>query len=49
MTGSQNWVSGSLSKGDETTLNVDLKSAWSQYMRNWNQIRNHARRLPYNR
>ena len=49
MTGSQNWVSGSLSKGDETTLNVELKSAWSQYMRNWNQIRNHARRLPYNR
>ena len=49
MTGSQNWVSGSLSRGDETTLNVELRGAWSQYMRNWNAIRNHSRRLPYNR
>ncbi|QIK65563.1 hypothetical protein G7072_03720 [Nocardioides sp. HDW12B] len=49
MTGSQNWVSGSLSRGDETTLNIELQSAWSDYMRNWTAIRNHARRLPYNR
>lgn len=49
MTGSQNWVSGSLSRGDETTLNIELRSAWSDYMRDWTAIRNHSRRLPYNR
>ena len=32
-TGSQNWVAGSLSRGDETTLNIALRSAWSDYMR----------------
>jgi len=49
MTGSQNWVAGSLSRGDETTLNISLKSAYQDYVKNWNQIRNHSRRLPYNR
>ena len=46
MTGSQNWVSGSLSRGDEVTLNIELASAWSDYMRDWTAIRNHSRRLP---
>jgi phosphatidylserine/phosphatidylglycerophosphate/cardiolipin synthase-like enzyme len=49
MTGSQNWVAGSLSRGDETSLNISLKSAYSAYLRNWDQIRKHSRRLPYNR
>jgi hypothetical protein len=49
MTGSQNWVAGSLSRGDETTLNISLKSAYRDYVKNWNQIRKHSRRLPYNR
>jgi hypothetical protein len=47
MTGSQNWVAGSLSKGDETTLNIALKSAYRDYLHNWNDIRRHSRRLPY--
>jgi hypothetical protein len=49
MTGSQNWVAGSLSRGDETTLNISLKSAYQDYVKNWNQIRKHSRRLPYKR
>jgi len=34
MTGSQNWVAGSLSRGDETTLNISLKSAYQEYVDN---------------
>ena len=49
MTGSQNWVAGSLSRGDETTLNISLKSAYQDYVKNWNQIKKHSRRLPYKR
>ncbi len=49
MTGSQNWVAGSLSRGDESTLNISLRSAYQDYVKNWNQIRNHSRRLPYRR
>jgi hypothetical protein len=49
MTGSQNWVAGSLSRGDESTLNVKLNSAYAQYIKNWNTIRSKSRRLPYNR
>ena len=49
MTGSQNWVAGSLSRGDELTLNIALQSAYNDYARNWTAIRNHSRRLPYNR
>lgn len=47
-TGSQNWVGGSLSRSDETTLNIGLRSAYESYLRNWNTIRDHSRRLPYN-
>ena len=46
MTGSQNWVGGSLSKGDEVTLNVKLASAYHKYIVNWGVIRNHSRRIP---
>ena len=46
-TGSQNWVAGSLSKGDENTLNIRLAGAYAAYMRDWNMIRNHSRKLPY--
>jgi len=48
LTGSQNWVAGSLSRGDETTLNIAKARAYRQYVRNWNAIRRHSRRLPYN-
>jgi hypothetical protein len=47
MTGSPNWVAGSLSKGDEVTLNIELKSAYTAYLRNWERIRAHSRKLPY--
>lgn len=46
MTGSQNWVGGSLSKGDEVTLNVKLASAYHKYVVNWGVIRKHSRRIP---
>ena len=49
MTGSQNWVAGSLSRGDETTLNISRRSAYRSYLANWKKIRAHSRRLPYNR
>jgi hypothetical protein len=42
-------VAGSLSRSDETTLNIGLKSAYVDYLHNWNTIRQHARRLPYHR
>jgi phosphatidylserine/phosphatidylglycerophosphate/cardiolipin synthase-like enzyme len=46
MTGSQNWVAGSLSRGDENTLNIARKNAYTQYLRNWNEIRQHSKRFP---
>jgi hypothetical protein len=46
-TGSQNWVAGSLSRSDETTLNIGLRSAYDAYLKNWDNIRDHSRRLPY--
>jgi phosphatidylserine/phosphatidylglycerophosphate/cardiolipin synthase-like enzyme len=48
-TGSQNWVAGSLSRGDEVSLNIAKRSAYRDYIRNWATIRNHARKLPYHR
>ena len=49
MTGTQNWVSGSLNRGDENSLNIKLASAYKAYIGDWNRIRNHSRRLPLNR
>ena len=49
MTGSQNWVAGSLSRGDEVSLNISLRSAHVDYIADWVRIRQHSRRLPYNR
>lgn len=49
MTGSQNWVGGSLSRGDEVTLNIALTSAYNRYIRNWAVVRNHSRRIPQKR
>ncbi len=46
-TGSQNWVTGSLSLSDETTLNIGLRSAYESYLKDWTAIRDHSRRLPY--
>jgi hypothetical protein len=47
MTGSQNWVAGSLSRSDEITLNIRSRSAYQDYVKDWNDIRRHSRRLPY--
>jgi hypothetical protein len=47
MTGSPNWVVGSLNKGDEVTLNIELKSAYAAYVRAWQRVRAHSRKLPY--
>ena len=49
MTGTQNWVSGSLNRGDENSLNINLASAYKAYIGDWSRIRNHSRRLPLNR
>jgi hypothetical protein len=47
MTGTGNWVAGSLSRGDENSLNIsDKPSAYNDYVRNWEQVRQHSRRLP---
>jgi phosphatidylserine/phosphatidylglycerophosphate/cardiolipin synthase-like enzyme len=49
MTGSQNWVGGSLTIGDEVTLNIALTSAYNRYIHNWEVVRNHSRRIPQHR
>ncbi|WP_188113270.1 phospholipase D-like domain-containing protein [Nocardioides humilatus] len=46
-TGSQNWVTGSLSLSDETSLNIGLRSAYVSYLEHWDTLRDHSRRLPY--
>ncbi len=38
-TGSQNWSGGSLRGGDEVTLSINSRFAYSQYMGNFNDIR----------
>lgn len=46
-TGSQNWVGGSLRKGDELTLNIDDGgAAYVDYIANWENIRKHSVRIP---
>ena len=46
-TGSQNWVAGSLRRSDETTLRIESREAYGQYLHNWRTIRHHSRRVPY--
>ncbi len=45
MTGSANWGHGSLNKSDDNTLNIELASAYNQYLRNWNEVRRHSKRV----
>jgi hypothetical protein len=49
MTGSQNWVAGSLMRSDEVTLNVESRASYRDYLKNWKNVRKHSRRLPYHR
>ncbi|WP_370247747.1 phosphatidylserine/phosphatidylglycerophosphate/cardiolipin synthase family protein [Nocardioides sp.] len=44
LTGSQNWSKGSLTLGDDITLNIAGKSIYSQYLRHWNVVRSHSTR-----
>ena len=46
MTGTQNWGKGSLTSGDDNTLNIALVSAWQDYIQNWNDVRRHSREFP---
>lgn len=45
-TGSQNWVNGSLTLSDETTLNISSRPIYEQYLNNWTAIRAHSRAIP---
>ena len=45
MTGSANWVNGGLDRGDESTLNISLRSAYQQYLKNWDDTRLHSVRV----
>jgi hypothetical protein len=45
-TGSQNWVGGSLTKGDEISLNIATQSAYNRYIADWVMIKNHSRQIP---
>lgn len=45
MTGSQNWGHGSLAKSDDSTLNIELASAYGQYVRHWAKLRRHSIRM----
>jgi phosphatidylserine/phosphatidylglycerophosphate/cardiolipin synthase-like enzyme len=44
-TGSQNWVKGSLTGGDETTLQISRQRAHRAYMNNWDFVRGRARKI----
>lgn len=46
MTGSMNWGNGSLTRSDETSLNIARRSAYAEYLGNWHAIRKHSRRIP---
>lgn len=49
MTGSANWVAGSLSRGDETSVNIQTGAAWAAYNSEWNRIRAKSIRIPQRR
>jgi phosphatidylserine/phosphatidylglycerophosphate/cardiolipin synthase-like enzyme len=44
-TGSQNWGRGTLRGGDENTLTIATRRAYAQYIRNWDTVANHSRRI----
>jgi phosphatidylserine/phosphatidylglycerophosphate/cardiolipin synthase-like enzyme len=46
MTGSMNWGNGSLTRSDETSLNIAKASAYTQYLGNWQDIKQKSRRIP---
>ena len=46
MTSTANWVDGSLRRVDENSLNIASSTAWRAYKANWNNVRQHSRRIP---
>lgn len=46
-TGSQNWVGGSLTLSDESTVNIHSASLYYQYLADWAAVRDHSRKLPW--
>ncbi|MFT4010985.1 MAG: phospholipase D-like domain-containing protein [Nocardioidaceae bacterium] len=45
MTGSANFVGGTLTVGDEVSLNIEKASAYRAYVRNWTAIRNNSKEV----
>ena len=43
-TGTANWSNGSLTRGDENTVNIRSASLWRRYVRYWATVRNHSHR-----
>ncbi len=43
-TGTANWTDGSLSWGDENTVNIRSARLWRKYVRYWATVRNHSHR-----
>lgn len=44
-TGSQNWGRGTLRRGDDNTINITSRRAYAQYIRNWDTLVAHGRRI----
>lgn len=41
-TGTANWSNGSLTRGDENTVNIESARLWRRYVRYWVTVRNHS-------
>jgi hypothetical protein len=42
-TGTANWATGSLTRGDEVTLNVESAKLYQRYLHQWFVVRSHSR------
>ena len=47
MMGTANWNPGSLTQGDENTLNISGYAPYRQYINNWDMVRRHSKRVPF--
>ncbi len=43
-TGTANWSNGSLTRGDENTVNIQSARLWRRYVQYWATVRNHSHR-----
>lgn len=46
MTGTANWVYGSLATGDEVTVNIARRDIWADYLDGWRAVRRHSSVVP---